>query len=129
MHITRREFDRLVRQTFEELPRGIRNAMENVAILLEDRPSGDDLPTGEDLEDAGSDGRYTLFGLYTGVPLAERGGALPTLPDTIILFQRPIESVCTSKQEVIRQIRITLLHELGHYLGMTEQDLERLGYG
>ena len=51
------------------------------------------------------------------------------MPDTVTLFQRPIESVCASQEEVVREIRITLVHEVGHYLGMTEEDLDRLGYG
>ena len=123
MRLTQREFRRLVRQALQELPSEIRHALENLAILEEDWPSGDDLEAAE-IED-----RHHLFGLYTGVPLSEREGGLSPLPDTIILFRRPIELACASQKEVIHEIRVTLLHEVGHYLGMSEEDLERLGYG
>ena len=123
MRLTRRQFERLVLRAFEELPPGMEGAIENVAILVEDRPSEDDIFM------SGLGGQEDLFGLYTGVPLPERGGALPPLPDRITLFQRPIESACASMEDVVREIRVTLLHELGHYLGMDEEDLERMGYG
>ncbi len=143
----RREFHRLVRQAFQELPSGVRNALENVDVLVEDWPSDDDLnvaglatstaegpslsrsPERGEGEAEGKEGRHHLFGLYTGVPLPDRAGGPPPLPDTITLFQRPIESACASREEVVREIRVTLLHEVGHYLGMSEEDLEHLGYG
>ena len=123
MRLTRREFHRLVFRSLQELPPRIRGALENVAVLVEDWPSVDDL------EEAGLKKRRELFGLYTGVPLPDRAGGLPPLPDTITLFQRPIESVCASRDEVGYQLRVTLLHEVGHYLGMSEDDLDQLGYG
>ena len=123
MRLTRREFHRLVFQSLRGLPLRVRDSLENLAVLVEDWPSGDDL------ENAGLKRRRELFGLYTGVPLPDRSGGLPPLPDTITLFQRPIESVCTSRDEVAHQLRVTLLHEVGHYLGMSEDDLEQLGYG
>ncbi len=113
----------MVRQALEELPQGVKRSMENVAILVEDWPSA------EELDEAGVTGRGQLFGLYTGVPLGERDGGLPLLPDTITLFQRAIESASSSREDVVREIRVTVLHEVGHYLGMSEEDLERLGYG
>ena len=123
MRITEREFQRLVHQALQELPQRIQDVLENVAILVEDWPSGDDL------EMAGEEDRHHLFGLYTGVPLPEREGGPPPLPDTISVFQHPIESACASHEDVIREVRVTLLHEVGHYLGMSEEDLDRLGYG
>ena len=122
MRLGRRTFRGLVRQAVQEMPSEIGDILENVAILVEDWPGVDDL---EGTALASPD---QLFGLYRGVPLPEREGGPPLLPDTITLFQRPIESSCTSSEEVIREIRVTLLHEVGHYLGMTEEDLERLGY-
>ena len=71
----------------------------------------------------------TLFGLYTGVPLTERAGYEPALPDRIIVFRRPILESCTTTEEVVQEIRITLWHEVGHFLGLDEDDLHRLGYG
>jgi predicted Zn-dependent protease with MMP-like domain len=123
MRLTRRQFQRLVRQAVEELPPPIQRRLENVALLVEEWPGQGDL------EEAGEEDAHLLFGLYTGVPLPERQGGLPPLPDTITLFQRPIESSCSSREEVVREIRVTVMHEVGHFLGMTEEDLERLGYG
>ncbi len=123
MRLTQREFHRLVDRAFRDLPPNVAASLENLAILIEDSPSGDDL------ESAGLEGRDQLFGLYTGIPLPEREGGPPPLPDTITIFQRAIESACTSRRQVIEEIRVTLLHEVGHYLGMSEEDLEGLGYG
>ena len=123
MRVTRREFHRLVQRAFRDLPMGIQQALDNVAILVEDWPEVDEL------EMAGPEGREGLLGLYTGVPLSEREGGDPSLPDTITLFQRPLESECTSRDELTQEIKTTLRHEVGHYLGMSEEELERLGYG
>ena len=124
MRVTRKEFRRLVRRAVEDLPPYIQDAMDNVAILVEDEPGPDVLgPAG------GDESHGQLLGLYTGVPLPERDGGTPLLPDTITLFQRPIQSACDSKDDVVREVRTTLVHEVGHYLGMSEDDLERLGYG
>ena len=68
------------------------------------------------------------MGLYVGVPLIERYAGDPVLPDCIFIYRRPILEVCDSYDAVVEEIRITLLHEIGHYLGLGEQDLERLGY-
>ena len=73
-------------------------------------------------------GHGTLLGLYVGVPLIDRYGGDPILPDCIYIYRRPILEVCDSYDSVVEEIRITLLHEIGHYLGLGEQDLERLGY-
>jgi predicted Zn-dependent protease with MMP-like domain len=121
IHLSRREFIRLVRQAYRQVPPTMREAMHNVDIVVEEWPSPEDL----DLTDA----RATLFGLYTGVPLPEREGGEPLLPDRIVIYRRPILEVCSSRAEAVREIRVTLLHEVGHYLGMTEEDLDRLGYG
>lgn len=123
MRLTRREFNTAVEKAMEELPPRIQNVLENVAILVEEWPGQDDL----DVADEEADG--SLFGLYTGVPLPEREGGPPPLPDIITLFKRPIESACGDREQVVHEIRVTLLHEVGHYLGMGEEDLERLGYG
>jgi predicted Zn-dependent protease with MMP-like domain len=63
------------------------------------------------------------------VPLVEREGAGPALPDRIVVYRQPILQSCTTVDQVVREIRITLWHEVGHYLGLNEDDLQRLGYG
>ena len=123
MRLSRLEFRRLVRQAVEEMPSKFRDALENVAVLVEDWPKL------EDLAEARMGDRHQFFGLYTGVPLPDREGGMPFLPDTITLFQRPIESSFKSRNRVVREIRLTLLHEVGHYLGMSEEDLDQIGYG
>jgi predicted Zn-dependent protease with MMP-like domain len=122
MRLTQEEFHDLVLQAVQELPPRIMGAMENVAILVEDWPSK------AVLEATGVESRYGLLGLYSGVPLPAREGGPPLLPDTITLFQGPIESACPSLEAVVSEIRVTLLHEVGHYMGMDEEDLERMGY-
>ena len=103
------------------MPSNVQEMLSNVDISVEERPRPEDL---EELSE-----EATLFGLYTGVPLTERGGYEPELPDRIILYRQPILENCASSQEVVHEIRITLWHEVGHFLGMDEPALHRLGYG
>lgn len=119
--ISETEFVQLVRQAYRGLPRHIRRCLDNVDISVEDWPTADDL--------ALLDSPGTLFGLYTGVPLTEREGIGPPLPDRIILFRKPILENCATPQEAMQEIRVTLWHEVGHYLGLSEDALHRLGYG
>ena len=121
IHLSHREFSRIVREAYRELPSYVRNAMVNVDISVEDWPDRES----SDLVEEGS----TLFGLYTGIPLTEREGVGNSLPDRIIIYRQPILRSCTSREEAIREIRVTLIHEVGHCLGMSEADLHRIGYG
>ena len=123
MRVTTEEFIELVRQAYEGLPPRIKEVLDNVDIAVEDWPGSDELRR------SGIKGRHSLLGLYSGVPLVERGSYMPTMPDKITLFQRPAEKACGSPDAMVREIRVTLLHEVGHYLGMSEADLHRLGYG
>ena len=115
------EFARMVRHAYRALPAHIHRRLENVDISVEDWPSAEDLDL---LESPG-----TLFGLFTGVPATEREGVGPPLPDRIILFRGPILESCSTLEEVRHEVRVTLWHEVGHYLGMDEEALHRLGYG
>ena len=121
IELTRQEFVRLVRRAYRQLPPTVIKALENVDVTVEDWPG----PAEQDLLEEGS----TLFGLYHGVPLPEREGLGPALPDRITLYRQPIMESCATPGEVVREIRITLWHEVGHYLGMDEAALHRLGYG
>jgi predicted Zn-dependent protease with MMP-like domain len=121
IHLSRREFVALVRQAYRRLPPNIQRALDNVDVSVEERPAPEEL---ELLEEEG-----TLFGLYTGVPLTEREGMGPVLPDRIVIYRQPIMQSCSTAEEVIEEIRITLWHEVGHYLGISEANLHRLGYG
>ena len=120
MYLSRREFNRLVRQAYRQLPPAMGQVLRNLVVVVEDWPGSEEL---ESLA-----GQGTLFGLYSGVPLPEREGAEPPLPDQITLYRQPIIRSCSTRAQAKREIRITLWHEIGHYLGMSEEDLHRLGY-
>jgi len=123
IRISRREFVRLVRQAYLHIPPAISQTLRNVDVVVEEWPSAEEL---EGLPDDGM-----LFGLYTGVPLVEREGGPEAsgLPDIIVIYRQPILRSSSSRSEAEEEIRKTLWHEVGHYLGMTEEDLHRLGYG
>jgi len=119
----RQQFESLVTKAAHELPEEFVEHLNNVAILIEDYPS-DEL-----LAQMGLSEHETLFGLYQGVPLTERGHFnAPLFPDRILIFQGPIEDACDSPEEIREQVRITLLHEIGHFFGFDEDELEERGY-
>lgn len=117
--MTRKNFEGLARKALAELPAEFREMMRNVAVVVEDYPSR---------EEAGSVGvpRDELMGLFEGASHGEQDMffELPPLPDRIVLYQRNIEAVCSSQEELVEEIRLTLLHEVGHYFGLSEEDLE-----
>ncbi len=119
--MTRKQFDRLVAEAVQSIPARFRDEMQNLSIVVEDEPD-DDL-----LADMGIEPPDTLFGLYQGTPLPERSwGHGNTLPDRIVLFQGPIEDSCDSDDEVIVAIGETLIHEVGHYFGLSEEEIEAI---
>ncbi len=114
--LTRERFEHIAQEAFDSLPHDFRDRVENVHIVVEDYPSDDAL--GRVKSD-----RYSLLGLYQGIPLIHRGqwyGMSPTLPDKISLYQKNIEAVCRDEEETELRIREVLFHELGHYFGMNE---------
>jgi predicted Zn-dependent protease with MMP-like domain len=117
------DFENLLESTIQELPRVFREKLRNIAIVVEDYPSDDLL---DSLEVPEGD---TLFGLYQGVPLTERGHfEAPLYPDQILIFRRAIEDACDSPEEVREELRITLMHEIAHFFGMDDDELEEAGY-
>jgi len=117
----REVYERLIRLTIAELPEEVRNHLDNLEIVIKDRPSRTDLAA------AGLGPRDTLLGLYTGVPLTQRTtGYGAVLPDKITIFRRPIEARARSWEELVRLVRETVLHEIGHHIGMSEADMERV---
>lgn len=121
IRISRREFIRLVGLAYRQFPANFQKALDNVDISVEERPTPEELGL---LAEEGS-----LFGLYTGVPLPERSGGDPSLPDRIVIYRQPILRSCSTRAEVVKEIKVTLWHEVGHYLGLSEEVLHRLGYG
>jgi predicted Zn-dependent protease with MMP-like domain len=108
----REKFEALVEEAVARLPKKFKDLLDNIAIMVEDDPP----------RRRSSASRSTLLGLYHGVPLPYRGpyyGNVP--PDVIIIFKQPIEAICSSDDEVREQVRKTVIHEIGHYLGMSEK--------
>ena len=119
----RKDFARTLREALLELPPMFRDALVNVAVVVEEWPP-DDL-----LQELGIPPDDTLYGFYHGVPLPQRSVQdSGLLPDMISLYRGPLVEDFPDRGELCRQIRITLLHEIGHYFGMDEEELSRLGY-
>jgi predicted Zn-dependent protease with MMP-like domain len=116
-----RDFEELVRQALDELPIQFLERLDNVDVLVEGWPS-DDVRRASGL---GAD--ETLYGLYQGVPLTDRGDYNLTLPDTITIFQGPIEEDCGTAAEVVEQVRDTVVHEIAHHFGISDEQLEAWG--
>jgi predicted Zn-dependent protease with MMP-like domain len=114
-------FVQLVEEALREIPRRFRKEMKNVAVIVEDEPPPDIL---EEMEIGPED---TLFGLYQGTPLTERrwdhGNALP---DRISIYQRPIVEACEDEDEIRDCVAETVIHEFGHYFGMSEEEIEEI---
>ncbi len=120
----RRDFQRIVLQALDELPDPFRQALANLDIQVRWRP------TIAELRRARVRHGDTLYGIYLGVPLPKRSqGYTMTLPDTIVIYQRTHERYCRTEAEIEKQVRQTLLHEIGHYLGIDENRLRQLGVG
>jgi predicted Zn-dependent protease with MMP-like domain len=118
----RRRFLRLVREALAELPSPFKDWLNNVDVVVERRPRA------HHLREAGLGSDETLFGLYEGVPLTERdSGYGMVLPDRITIFQEPLQQEFPRDVDLIDEVRRTVLHELAHYFGMGEEELERLG--
>lgn len=117
------EFEELVDEALESLPEEFQQYLRDVLIEVEDRPDAD---TARGL---GLDDRRSLLGLYHGVPLTQRSVQHSgRLPDRITIYKANIEAVCRSRKQVVKQVRTTVLHEVGHHFGLGEDDLESKGY-
>jgi predicted Zn-dependent protease with MMP-like domain len=118
-------FSQLVADALDSLPREFLERMENVEVLIEDWPSREDLEeVGLSLRD-----RSSLLGLYHGVPLTRRDTYYAALPDRITIYQKPIERVAGEDDDEIReQVRHTVIHEIAHYYGISDDRLDELGF-
>jgi predicted Zn-dependent protease with MMP-like domain len=123
MRLGDKEFDRIVKRALRRIPGEIRERLENVLITVQNRPSREmladmDLPEDEE-----------LLGLFSGDPTLEQSLSEPPLyPATIYLFQEPLEEMCETQEELEQEIELTLVHEIAHAIGMTEERLAELGY-
>ena len=119
--MTRGKFERLVAEAVTLIPRRFRREMQNLALVIEDEPSE------ELLEEMDIEPPDSLYGLYQGTPLPERSWAFGNaLPDRITIFQKPIEEDCDDEDEIRAVIGETLIHEVGHYFGMSEEEIQEI---
>jgi predicted Zn-dependent protease with MMP-like domain len=119
--MTKKEFQALVDEAVLTIPEHFREAMQNIAIVIEDEPSLDTLA------DVGIEPPDTLLGLYQGTPLPERQWAHGNvLPDKITLYQWPIEDESDDLDDLVVAIGETLIHEVGHYFGLSEEEIEAI---
>ncbi|MCP4249971.1 MAG: metallopeptidase family protein [bacterium] len=123
MRVSAAEFHRLVAEALEDVPGQFRPYLDGLAIDVEPQPSA------RTLRRAGIDDPHDLLGLYEGTPLTERSVEEPvSLPERIVIYQNNVQRHCRTRREIVDEIRITVLHEIGHHFGLDEEDLERLGF-
>ncbi len=122
-HMNRLEFEDLVRQAIETLPEEFLARLDNVDVVVADRPTREQIgaggvPTGE-----------TLLGLYEGVPLVDRENYGLVVPDKITIFQMPLVEMCSTREELIDEVRVTVVHEVAHFFGLDDRALRKMGLG
>lgn len=119
LRMSHEQFEEVVEKAVADIPPDLLDRIDNLMIVVEDEPSE------EDLLELGMDPELDLlFGLYQGVSLPERGfdyGGV--LPDRVVIYRLPLLEACSSRRELHREIRATVIHELGHYFGFDEEDL------
>jgi len=122
--MNRKQFEELVQHALRKLPRKFKEKIANVVVLVEDWP--DD----ETLEEMGIEPPDTLYGLYRGVDLTQRdSGYGNVLPDTVTIYQGPIEEDCDDEEEMAKLVRETVVHEIGHYFGLDDDTMHRIEDG
>jgi predicted Zn-dependent protease with MMP-like domain len=113
--VSEAQFEELVGQALDSIPAGLARAMQNVVVLVEPEPP---------------DSGMSLLGVYEGVPLTERDHWYAgVLPDRITIFRGPITRMCSTYEEVVEQVRVTVVHEVAHHFGIDDDELRDLGYG
>jgi predicted Zn-dependent protease with MMP-like domain len=124
LRLNEMEFDRVVKRAIKRIPPEIREHLHNVLITVQKRPAR------EVLAEISPHRDESVLGMYQGTSLRDRTLMYPPLyPDTIVLFQEPLEKMCGTIKELEDQIEITVVHEIAHFLGISEERLAELGYG
>ncbi len=122
--MTRRQFEKLVERALRRLPRPFRERLANIAVVVEDWADQDTLA------EMGIEPPDTLYGLYRGVDLTRRDSSYGNvLPDTITIYQGPIEEDCATEEEMADLVRETVMHEIGHYFGLDDATLHEIEEG
>ena len=111
------EFEDLVAKAYDQLPAQFGGLLDNVVVVVEDEPDP------EELAWMGFDPGEELLGLYRGVPLSERDSEYSALPDQVVLYRLPLLRMCRDRRELVREVRDTLVHELGHHFGLSDEEM------
>ncbi len=115
LEMTREEFEELVGEALDRIPPELTRLMDNVAVFVEDEPAPDD---------------PELLGLYEGTPLTDRGEWYAgVLPDRITIYRGPTLRMCGTREEVVAETEVTVVHEIAHHFGIDDARLHALGYG
>ena len=117
MRVSEEEFEALVERAMDRLPPEFAELLENIVVVIEDEPE-----PGLKRE-MGMDEEEELLGLYLGVPLVERETAYSALPDQVALYRGPLVRISRNRRELLREVRETLVHELGHYFGLSDEEM------
>ncbi|HYO38900.1 MAG TPA: metallopeptidase family protein [Nocardioidaceae bacterium] len=113
--MSRGRFEELVTAALDEVPADVATLMDNCVVLVEDEPPASD---------------KNLLGVYDGTPLTDRGdGYTMTLPDRITIFRNPTLAMCDTEEQVVSEVRVTVVHEIAHHFGIDDERLDELGYG
>ena len=119
LRISPTEFEALVEEALHQLPPEFRELLDNVAIMVEEEPED------EDYDLSGAEEESELLGIFRGIALTDRRWEqLPSLPNTVAIFRGPILRISGSREEAVREIRDTVIHELGHYFGLGDDEME-----
>ena len=124
--MTEEEFENMVAEALDSIPEQFLEALENLAVVVEDEPSDYHLAMVDAPDPLGED---ELLGLYDGVPLTERNPLFDDdAPDVIVLFKGPHERSFDTREEMLEEVRKTIIHEIGHYFGLDDSRLHEMGY-
>lgn len=122
MEINEEEFDWYVRQAMDSIDPQFRRYLDEIPVIVED------LPDESAVQRLNLPDQYSLLGLFHGVPLNRRSVHAPDGPNRIVLYRQNLFSIARSKRQLARQIRKTIIHELAHFIGMTEEQIRQLKY-
>jgi predicted Zn-dependent protease with MMP-like domain len=115
------EFEKLVEEALARIPRKFRKYLDNIAVIVEKQPSR------EIYERTGSTPLSTILGHYHGVPFKHRGPFYGNIaPDVIVIYQKPIEAVCSTEEEIKKKVQEVVFHEVGHYFGLKDDELRKI---
>lgn len=117
----KQRFEKFVEEALAQIPKKFKGLLNNIAVIVEEKPSR------EIFERTGSNPLSSLLGHYHGVPFKHRGpfyGNLP--PDVIVIYQRPIESICVTEEQIRKKVKEVVFHEIGHFFGLSEEELRNI---